>query len=125
MRSVEEWIAEHDDQRVPDRVRARIFIAYDGICYLSKRKIRPGESWELEHIVALCNGGKHKESNLAPALVDPHKAKTKKDRKLKSYTDRIRKHHLGIRKKQSRPMPGTRASGIRKRMNGKVERWSG
>lgn len=37
--------------------------------------------------------------------------------------DRQLKASYGIRKPKGRPMPGTRASGIRKRLNGQVERW--
>lgn len=123
MRAVKEWIGKTDDARVPDRVRLRVFTARDGICHISGRKIEAGERWELEHIVAICNGGLHRESNLAPALVEPHKAKTAADRAEKKIIDRKRKKHLGIRKTQARPLPGTKASGIRKRMNGNVERW--
>jgi hypothetical protein len=65
-RSIPEWIAKHDDQAVPPRVRLRVFAAHDGICHISGRKIAAGERWELEHKVALCNGGQHRESNLAP-----------------------------------------------------------
>ena len=32
--------------------------------------------------------------------------------------------HLGIKRSPSRPLPGTRASGVRKRMDGTVERWT-
>jgi 5-methylcytosine-specific restriction enzyme A len=98
MRAVPEWIGKTDDARVPDRVRLRVFAARDGICHISGRKIQAGERWELEHIVALCNGGEHRESNLAPALVQPHKAKTAADRAEKKIIDRKRKKHLGIRK---------------------------
>lgn len=31
--------------------------------------------------------------------------------------------HLGAAKPKGRPMPGTRASGLRKRMDGTVEKW--
>lgn len=98
MRSVEEWIGKTDDTPVPPRVRARVFINNGGVCHLSGRKIRPGEKWELEHIIALCNGGEHRESNMAPALVAAHKVKTAADRKLKAKDDRVRKRHLGIKK---------------------------
>jgi len=98
MRSVPEWIGKTDDAPVPPRVRARIFVRDDGVCHLSGRKIRPGEKWELEHILALSLGGEHRESNLAPALVEPHKVKTKADRRQKAKNDRVRKRHLGIRK---------------------------
>jgi 5-methylcytosine-specific restriction protein A len=36
---------------------------------------------------------------------------------------RVRWRHIGAKVSNCRPMPGTRASGIRKRMNGKVEPW--
>jgi 5-methylcytosine-specific restriction protein A len=98
MRSVPEWIGSSDDAKVPDRVRVRIFEAHGGICYLSGRKIMSGEAWELEHKKALCNGGEHRESNMAPALVAPHKLKTKADRAEKKSIDSKRKKHLGIRK---------------------------
>ena len=54
--------------------------------------------WELEHILALCNGGEHRESNMAPALVAPHTDKTRADRRLKAKNDRVRKKHLGLKK---------------------------
>lgn len=119
MRSVEEWIGKTDDAKVPDRVRLRVFDRHLGICHISGRKIRAGETWELEHVVALCNGGEHRESNLAPALTDPHKEKTKLDRKEKSINQRKRKKYLGI-KTVKRPMPGSRASGFKRRMDGTV-----
>jgi 5-methylcytosine-specific restriction protein A len=101
MREVEEWIAKHDDQAVPPRVRLRVFNRCNGVCWLSKRKIMPGEKWELEHKLALSLGGEHRESNLAPALVIPHRAKTKIDRRVKAKNDRVRKRHLGIKKPRS------------------------
>ena len=119
MRSVAEWIGKNDDSRVPSRVSARVFLRHDGICHISGRKIRPGEKWELEHIVALCNGGEHRESNLAPALVEPHKVKTKADRRVKAKNDRVRKRHLGIKKPRTitrwRKMDGTPVYASRER----------
>jgi 5-methylcytosine-specific restriction protein A len=96
-RAVKEWIGKTDDARVPPRVRLRIFGRDGGVCHISGRKIAAGERWDLEHKVALCNGGQHRESNLAPALVEPHKLKTAADRAEKKIIDRKRKKHLGIR----------------------------
>lgn len=98
MRSVAEWIGKTDDAKVPGSVRVRVFEKYEGRCYLSGAVIRAGDAWEIEHIVALCNGGEHRESNFAPALVAPHKDKTRADRRLKAKNDRVRKKHLGIKK---------------------------
>lgn len=98
MRSVQEWVGKTDDAKVPPHVRLRIFERENGVCHISGRKIVPGEKWELEHKLALCLGGKHCESNLAPALTDPHKVKTAQDRKQKAKNDRVRKRHIGVKK---------------------------
>ena len=98
MRAVAEWIGKTDDTKVPASVKVRVFERYGGVCYLSGIKIESGMDWELEHILALCNGGEHRESNMAPALVAPHKDKTRADRRLKAKNDRVRKKHLGIKK---------------------------
>ena len=96
MRSVPEWIAKHDDQAIPRLVKLRIWARCDGKCYLTGRKIMPGDAYEFEHIIALCNGGQHRESNIAIVLSAPHKEKTARDRKEKAKVDRIRLRHLGI-----------------------------
>lgn len=118
MRTVPEWIGKTDDAKVPPRVRLRIWLDNEGICWLSKRKIRPGEPWELEHKIALCNGGQHRETNLAPALKDKHKEKTAADVAEQALVRRKQKADIGIRsapKLQSRGFdprpPQRRASG--------------
>ena len=98
MRSTAEWIGKTDDAKVPDYVRLRIFTRADGICHISKRKITPADDWDLEHVLALCNGGEHREGNMAPALKEPHKVKTAADVTQKAKNDRVRKRHLGIKK---------------------------
>lgn len=98
MRSVPEWIGKTDDSMPPPRVRARIFLAHDGRCHITKRKIMTGEKWQPDHVIALINGGQNRESNLAPALVEPHKRKTAADVKQKAKSARVRAKHLGIKK---------------------------
>ena len=94
-RSVDLWVGKTDDAKVPPRVRVRVFEREDGRCWISGRKIMPGDRWELDHKVALINGGAHSEDNLAPALVDKHREKTASDVALKSKTARVRAKHLG------------------------------
>lgn len=120
-RSAPEWIGRNDDSAIPPRVRLRVFEKHKGVCHLSGRPIRAGERWDCDHVIALCNGGQHRESNLAPALAAPHKIKTAADVAEKSSVYRKRLAHLGLKPK-GRPMPGSKASGFRKRMNGTVER---
>lgn len=100
-RAVPEWIGKTDDTAAPPRVRARVFQAHNGICHISGRKITVADRWELDHIVALCNGGENIESNLAPALAKAHRVKTNADVAQKAKNDRVRKKHLGIETKKS------------------------
>lgn len=97
-REVPEWRGKTPDTPVPPRVRLRVFERYKGICYLSGRKIQAGDKWQLEHPLAIINGGENRESNLAPALVQPHAVKTAADLKQKSKNYRVRAKHAGIKK---------------------------
>lgn len=123
-RAVKEWIGKTDDSRPPPHVRARIFKDHGGVCYLAKREIKSGEPWDLDHVIALINGGENRETNLAPALRDKHREKTKADVAEKSAAYHVAAKHIGISFRKGRPMPGSRASGLRRRMNGQVERWT-
>lgn len=109
-RSVPLWVGSTPDAKVPPRVRARIFLREEGRCHLSGRKIMPGDLWDLDHRKALCNGGRHAEDNLFPALRDKHREKTKADVAERVKVDRIKAKHTGswpppVRKMQSRPFP--------------------
>lgn len=109
-RSLPEWIGATPDTAIPDRVKLRVFDAHDGICHIAKRKIRPGEPWDAEHVIAIINGGENRESNLAPALRDKHKIKTAADLAEKSAMYGKRKRHLGI-KGMKRTIPGRKFDG--------------
>ena len=104
MRSTDLWIAKSDDEPVPPRVRLRVFEAHHGVCWISGRKIMPGDQWDLDHKIALCNGGRHSEDNLAPALKDKHREKTKADLAVKSKIARVRAKHLGTYPKPARKL---------------------
>lgn len=106
MRAVPLWVGKTDDAPIPPRVRLRVFERHGGVCYLTKRKIRVGEAWECDHVIALVNGGRHDEANLDPALRDAHRAKTNEDLKIKSKVARVRAKHLGVYPKSKRPLQG-------------------
>ena len=111
-RKTKEWIGKHPDSKVPPRVRLRIWEREHGICHLSGRKILSGEPWDLDHKIALANGGAHRESNLFPALRDKHKEKTRADVAEKSKVATVAKKHIGASrpagKLQSAPFPLTK-----------------
>jgi len=99
-RVVPEWIADHDDQAIPKRVKLRIWEREGGRCHISKRRIGVGEAYQFEHIIALSCGGEHRENNIALALTEPHKEKTKADVAIKAKIARQRAKHLGIKPKK-------------------------
>lgn len=118
-RSVPEWIGATPDAKIPPRVKVRVFERHGGVCHLSGRVIRAGETWDCDHVKALVNGGEHRESNLAPALTKPHREKTAQDVKEKAIVYRKKAKNLGV-KKSKQTMPGSKASKFKKRMDGTV-----
>lgn len=119
MRSTPVWIGSSDDAKVPDRVKLRVFEREGGRCWITGRKILPGDAWDLDHKIALCNGGRHSEDNLAPAIREAHRAKTAEDVAQRAKDDRVRKKHLSIHKPKY-VMPGSRASKWKKKLDGTV-----
>lgn len=96
-RATPEWQGRTDDTPAPPRVKLRVLEAYQGRCHWSGRKIMPGDEWDVDHVMALINGGKNVESNLAPILRGkPHKEKTALDVAIKAKTARMRQKHLGV-----------------------------
>lgn len=95
-RSTPEWIGATPDSPIPPRVRLRVFEAHGGKCHRSGIKIRPGDRWDVDHVIALANGGQHRETNLAPILADKHKEKTAEDVAIKSKIARIRAKNAGV-----------------------------
>jgi 5-methylcytosine-specific restriction enzyme A len=71
---------EHAKRRsmTPQR-RARIFAAHDERCHKCTRKIRPGEDWDVDHVLALERGGTDDDDNLAPICEWCHTDKTADD----------------------------------------------
>jgi len=103
-RATKEWIGKTHDSKIPPRVKLRVFEAHGGICHLSGRKIAAGEPWDCDHVVALINGGEHREKNLAPALRDKHREKTAADVKEKATVARKAKANLGIKSPPAKPI---------------------
>lgn len=122
MRSVDEWVGKTDDSMPPPHVRLRIFEREKGVCHESGRKIGPADQWDLDHGVAIADGGENRESNLFPVLRDKHREKTAKENAARAIVRRKRSKHIGIRKQSS--MPGSRDSKWKRKMDGTVVRRS-
>jgi len=120
-RATPEWHGKTDDTPVPLRVRLRVFEAHGGKCHITGQKINPGDAWDLDHVLALINGGENREGNLAPALRHAHRAKTARDVAQKAKDTRIRAKHVGAAKPKA-AMPGSRASGWKRKLDGTLVR---
>ena len=120
-RDVPEWIGARDDTPAPTRVRLRVILSQDGICACGcgVKLGMAGEVTEIDHIVALINGGENRETNLQALRRRCHSAKTKADVALKAKTASVKAKHLGIAKSKS-PLPFGRASKWKRKIGGGV-----
>ncbi len=120
VRTVKEWIGKTDDSAIPPRVALRVYIKFNGQCQCGcGRKILAGERWDCDHIIALCNAGQNRESNLQPLLTAHHRAKTKQDVAIKSKNYERSAKHLGIKRKSG--FQTNRNGRFRKKMDGTME----
>lgn len=108
-----------DRRALTQKERTEMFVAQKGKCGCCGRKLQRGQ-YHADHKQALEHGGDNDLGNIWLICLDCHKAKTRKDHQARAKGDRI---SVGGRQRSGPPLPGTRASGIRKRMNGTVERW--
>ena len=120
-REVPEWVGKTDDTAIPTRVKARIVLAQNGICACGcgVKLGAAGERIEFDHTQALILGGENREGNLRALRSRCHKGKTRQDVAQKSIEARKRAKFLGL-DKPKRPMPGSRASKWKKRLDGTV-----
>jgi 5-methylcytosine-specific restriction enzyme A len=105
--------------------RLKMFEAHKGMCVLCGAKIHAGERWIDEHLAPLSQGGSNDLSNRGPAHEACADTKTfGKDGDLATAAKlkRIKMRHLGIHKPKGRPLPGSKASGLKRRMDGTVVR---
>jgi len=102
-RSVETWTGKTDDSAIPTRVRLRVWDRAGGRCQICNRKLGPADKWQVDHILALVNGGAHSEANMQVACDWCHKGKTAEDVAFKAKSARIRARHTGAKQKHAWP----------------------
>lgn len=121
-RAVPEWIGRSSNTHIPARVRIRVINAQQDRCGCGcgVKLGMAGEAIDIDHMIALINGGENRESNLQALRRPCHQMKTGKDVAEKSLTARRRAKALGVVKKSRNPIPGSKGSGMRKKMDGTV-----
>lgn len=118
MRSVPEWKGSNDDVAIPPHVKERIARRVEDKCQKCNRPVGGKLRAEFDHVIPLCIGGEHRETNLMLLCHECHGGKTKLDMKLKAKVSRIRKRHLGLRKPSK--FACSRDSKWRKKLTGEV-----
>ena len=119
-RTNKQWVGKTPDSMPPPMVRLRIFERYGGVCQISTSRINVGDSWDLDHRKPIWDGGENCESNLWPVLSIHHQGKTAAEAGQRAEGKRHRAKMAGIKRSVRNPMPGSRASGLKKRLDGTV-----
>lgn len=103
---MKEWVGKTPDSMPPPTVRLRIFEREGGRCHLTGVLIKTGDLWDLDHKKRIEDGGENRETNLFPALREPHRKKTAEETTRGKKADRSRMAHLGIKDEPARPLEG-------------------
>jgi 5-methylcytosine-specific restriction endonuclease McrA len=105
------------------RTRLEAFTRCEGKCEACGAILRPGH-FEYDHDKPAEFSGAATLDNCRVLCLGCHKQKTAgRDIPAIAKSNRVRARQAEVKRKQGRPLAGTRASGLRKRMNGNVERW--
>jgi 5-methylcytosine-specific restriction enzyme A len=110
-------------QEFTRKIKVAAWQRANGRCECCGRKLYPGDT-HFDHANPDQLGGEPILENCSVLCRSCHQIKTfTKDIPAIAKSNRVRDRHAGIKPRRSRPIPGTRASGIRKRMSGAVELW--
>jgi 5-methylcytosine-specific restriction endonuclease McrA len=106
------------------KIKLAAFQRCNGACEMPgcTAKLRPGK-FTYDHCIPDQMGGAATLDNCQVICRECDRDKTAKDMGVIAKAKRRERKFLGIRNPKGRPIPGSKASGIRKRLNGNVERW--
>lgn len=105
----------------PAKVKAAAFERANGKCEGCGNKLFPGK-FRYDHDLPDWLGGEPTLENCRVKCTGCDAPKTAADQTRIAKTKRQHLKHIGAAKPSSRPMPGSRASGLSKGFNGKVVR---
>lgn len=110
-----------------DHQKAALFLERGGRCHKCERKLKSGDKWIVEHVIALSCGGTNDWKNLAitcewclPKKNSEDAAKAAKIRAVAVSSVLP----LDQRRKKGRPLPGSKRSPWKQKMSGQWERRS-
>jgi 5-methylcytosine-specific restriction protein A len=110
-------------KKLTPRIRLKVWEDHKGVCALCNGKIDGvRERWIVEHLRALELGGEDTEANMAPVHEVCAMIKTSGstgDHARAAKAKRAKAKHLGI-KKSKNPLPGSKGSKWKRKMDGSV-----
>lgn len=112
-------------RKMTPRRALKLWEMHKGICVLCHQPIDGArEDWFIEHIQALENGGSDEDDsgNLGPAHLWHKAAKDAEDHSLAARSKRQKRKHLGIKTRKGPPIPGSKDSPWKRRMDGTLVR---
>ena len=110
-------------RKAPTRLqRVKIFDAAGGVCHICTRPIRPGESWDADHLEPREITGSDALDGYRPAHTSCHREKTAAvDLPKITKARRVRSKHLGATKKPK--MAGSRGTKWKRAYDRDTGRW--
>jgi 5-methylcytosine-specific restriction endonuclease McrA len=100
--------------------KLKVYELRKGICCICELPIDKTKGFIVEHIIPLGLGGDDTIENMGAAHPDCASIKTKRDVWQIAKAKRQKQRSLGIKRTKGRPMPGSKASGLKKKFNGEV-----
>lgn len=104
------------------RAYAERLLEYNGKCADCGCKVGGANGTEWDHIIALALGGLDAMENLQPLCKACHKAKTAGDIKAIRKSERQRQRTAGISRQSRNPIPGSKDSGWKRKIDGRAVR---
>jgi 5-methylcytosine-specific restriction protein A len=98
-RKTHEWIGKTDDEKFPPRVRLRVAALANNCCQACGVRVRFGG--EVDHKIALINGGENRERNAQFLCAACHSKKTKSDVAEKSKAAKTQRAVGPLKREQS------------------------
>lgn len=83
----------HKRGRMTPQRRAKIFLACGSRCAVCSRRLGPADDWDIDHALALENGGTDDDSNLRVVCDWCHKEKSADDHALAGHGRRMATKH--------------------------------
>ena len=109
-------------RRFSARALAARLLDFNGKCAECACKVGGPAGLEWDHIIPLELGGEDAIGNLQPLCKVCHKAKTRGDVRAIRKAERMRQRTAGIKRTVRSVIPGSKASGWKRKLDGTVAR---